>query len=175
MDVTATVPIRRESGTMKGESPYALHPSSIDNCLQVALMSIYSGMVNNVNTGYVPVKIKEVTIHVPKTETAVGKAFARTTLKGVRSAMCSVQLVADGHVLLDIDDMRAIAYDNAVPPKSQATIENPFWHSCWVPQNSPAEAQEVVVKVESTANKSELLIVCIRCTEVAQDVNELAD
>jgi len=143
MDATANVPIRTESGTMKGESRYVLHPSSIDNCLQLALISIYSGVARNMTSGYVPVKAREITIRIPKTGSleVPGKAYARTTGKGVRSAACFVQLTAGNQVLLDIDDLRVISYDAAVPQKPDVTTDQPCWQSCWVREGSSTEGQ----------------------------------
>ena len=167
MDATANVPIRTESGIMKGESHYALHPSSIDNCLQLALISISCGVVRNMNSGYVPVKAREITIRLPKTESlgleVPGKAYAKTTGRGVRSATCFVQLTAGNEVLLDIDDLRVISYNAAVPQKLDVTINQSYWESRWVPAGSSTEGklQHEIDKESQMVGVKNLLVVSL--------------
>lgn len=113
-------------------------------------------------SGYVPVKAKEITVNVPRTQIPYGSAYARTTTKGTRSAMCFVQLTAGEEVLLDIDGLRAIAYDAAVPQKPEDCVEQPCWQSCWVPENEQAQDLETISgkdSVNSENGKTELVIV----------------
>ncbi|KAF8429690.1 hypothetical protein EV426DRAFT_668289 [Tirmania nivea] len=137
MDATDNAPIRTESGTMNGESRYALHPSSIKHDQRLRTCE---GKGDHHSDAKESLEV-------------LGKAYARTTGKGVRSTTCFVQLTAGDEVLLDIDDLRVISYDAAVPQTPDVAIDQPCWQSCWVQLEMDEESQE------KRAGVSDLLIV----------------
>jgi acyl transferase domain-containing protein len=58
----ASSEIKTESGTVEGESRFVLHPATIDSCLQLIIVSIYAGKIQNMACGAVPIQVNEVTI-----------------------------------------------------------------------------------------------------------------
>jgi acyl transferase domain-containing protein/NADPH:quinone reductase-like Zn-dependent oxidoreductase len=128
--------IKTESGMMTGESRYVLHPATIDSCLQLIIVSIYAGKIQDMTCGAVPIQVDEVSIWAPTEEqlkNPEAQAYSWTDQRGIRSFDSGTQLVAnDGEVLLSINNMRCVAYEAAVPQKSDAVIkEQPFMELSW--------------------------------------------
>ncbi|KAK2749193.1 Type I Iterative PKS [Myotisia sp. PD_48] len=130
--------IKQECGIMQGESRYALHPASVDSCLQLIIVSIYAGKFKDMTCGAVPIQVDEVAIWPPtaaQLENSNAQAYSWTDERGVRSFRSSTQLVAsDGELLMDITDMRSVAYEAAVPQQATEALENqPFQELTWKP------------------------------------------
>ena len=54
--------VKTESGMVQGESRYVLHPATIDSCLQLIIVSIYAGKMEDMTCGAVPTQVSEVLI-----------------------------------------------------------------------------------------------------------------
>lgn len=54
--------VKSISGIIEGESRYAIHPASIDSCLQLIIVSIYAGRITDMTCGAVPIQVDEVSI-----------------------------------------------------------------------------------------------------------------
>jgi acyl transferase domain-containing protein len=54
--------VKTESGMVQGESRYVVHPATIDSCLQLIIVSIYAGRIEDVTCGAVPIQVDEVSI-----------------------------------------------------------------------------------------------------------------
>ena len=128
--------LKQDSGIMVGESRHFLHPSTLDSCLQLIIVSIYAGRMKDMNCGAVPIQVDEIAIWPPTPEQlALKKAsvLSWTDQRGVRSFVSGSELVTqDGDVLLDIKDMRCVAYEAAAPPRlPDATKSQPYMHTLW--------------------------------------------
>lgn len=128
--------IKSESGVMEGESRYVLHPGAVDSCLQLLIVAIYAGRLNDMNCGAVPIQVDEVAIWTPTShqlEVQSAEAFSWVDQRGIRSFVGSSQLVSsDGDVLMEISDMRCTAYEAAVPLKSEEPMKaQPFGEVVW--------------------------------------------
>ncbi|PCG91451.1 Acyl transferase/acyl hydrolase/lysophospholipase [Penicillium occitanis (nom. inval.)] len=158
--------IKQESGVLEAESRYVLHPGTVDLCLQLIIVSIYAGKLNDMTCGAVPVQVDEVAIWPPSEEqlkNPAATAFSFTDQRGIRSFVSGSQLVAnDGELLMDITDMRCVAYEAAVPQRAEeATEPQPYQETVWKVDidNSLAWADKVddltVARlVESLAHKA---------------------
>lgn len=113
--------IKQESGVLEAESRYVLHPGTVDLCLQLIIVSIYAGKLNDMTCGAVPIEVDEVSIWPPSEEqlkNPAATAFSFTDQSSICSFVSGSQLVAnDGELLMDITDMRCVAYEAAVPYK----------------------------------------------------------
>ena len=128
--------VKSESGVMDGESRYVLHPGSLDSCLQLIIVSIYAGRLNDMTCGAVPVQVDEVAIWVPTAEQlkhGSADAYSWTDQRGNRSFVCGSQLVSgNGELLMDITDIRCTAYEAAVPIKIEAPLKaQPYGEMIW--------------------------------------------
>ena len=128
--------IKSECGIMEGESRYALHPGIVDSCLQLLIISIYAGRLNDMNCGAVPIQVDEVAIWTPTPEQlkdASADAYSWVDQRGLRSFVGGSQLVAsNGEMLMDISDMRCTAYEAAVPLKAEEPMkEQPYGEMVW--------------------------------------------
>ena len=128
--------LKQECGIMDGESRYVLHPGCVDSCLQLLIVAIYAGRLNDMNSGAVPIQVDEVAIWTPTAEQlkdGSATAFSWVPERGIRSYVGASQLVAaDGELLMDISDMRTTAYEAAVPLRiEQPMKEQPYGEMVW--------------------------------------------
>ncbi len=66
---TTTIALHTSEGNVKGgESSYPMHPSTIDFCLQLALIACHAGQPGNVRQASVPVVADEVSLWIPNDE-----------------------------------------------------------------------------------------------------------
>ena len=134
---TSDTIIKQTSGDMMvGESRHVLHPGTVDSCLQLIIVSIYAGRINDMACGAVPIQVDEVAIWPPTEEQLkdpAAKVFSFTDHRGIRSFQSGSQLTAsDGELLMDITDMRTTAYEAALPPKADDAAEvQPFMEMVW--------------------------------------------
>ncbi|KAJ8125169.1 hypothetical protein O1611_g8471 [Lasiodiplodia mahajangana] len=100
-----------------------MHPSSIDACLQLIIISINAGKHKEMPWGVVPTRLQEVTLFPARVgqETSIGHAVAWTDKFEGRRFNTNVQLSdGDKRILLDIKDLTCTAYEAALPARSDA-------------------------------------------------------
>lgn len=133
---TASSVVKKESGLVQGESRYVIHPATIDANLQLIIVSIYAGRIQDMTCGAVPIQVDEVSIW-PPTEAQLqdpkAQAYSWTDERGIRSFNSGTQLIgSDGQPVLAINEMRCVAYEAAVPQRRGAVIkEQPFMKLAW--------------------------------------------
>ncbi|KAK8062454.1 hypothetical protein PG997_014551 [Apiospora hydei] len=138
-----------------GESRYVLHPASIDSTLQLCIAAIYAGRSNAMTFGVVPVQVDEVVIWPPTEKQLLDQkanAYAVVHRRGLRTSESNVQMTAnDGELIMDIVNLRAIAYEAAVPQSAESALKDaPYGEMRWgldvdVPENrSGLNASELV-------------------------------
>ncbi|KAI0505381.1 hypothetical protein F5B22DRAFT_526976 [Xylaria bambusicola] len=127
---------------MQGESRYLIHPTSIDACLQLIIISINSGKHKDMPWGVVPTRLEEVTLFPALTgqESGIGHAVAWTNGFEGRRFNTNVQLSGSDHsLLLDIKNLTCTAYEAALPAVSdvlngtEAKGSEPFSIMSWKP------------------------------------------
>ncbi|KAL8723272.1 MAG: hypothetical protein Q9225_000394 [Loekoesia sp. 1 TL-2023] len=133
---TCRTAIKNKVGSMVGESRYALHPAAVDSCLQLLIVSIYAGRANTMPFGAVPVQVDEIAIFTPtvkQLETATADCYSWIDQRGLRSYRGGSQLVADdGELLMEINDMRCISYEAAVPQRADEPLKSqPYGEMAW--------------------------------------------
>ncbi|KAK8115727.1 polyketide synthase [Apiospora sp. TS-2023a] len=135
----ATVRVGTESGLMRGESRYLLHPLTIDGCLQLIIISINSGLYNSMKHGVVPVKIDELTIspqHGEDASSGTGHGVAWTDhIDGRHFNTHSKLIMGDGTVALDVRNLVCVSYEAAVPQDSnnEPGARRPYAETVWRP------------------------------------------
>lgn len=133
---TCKTAIKSTCGIMEGESRHVLHPSTVDSCLQLIMVSIYAGRLENMSSGVVPAQVDEVAVWIPTAEQLNNSAdvFSWTNQRGIRWFSTGSQLTAsDGELLLDISNMRATTYEAAIPQKANDSISSqPYGEMVWV-------------------------------------------
>ena len=116
------------TSAMVDESRYILHPSTVDSLLQLCIISIHAGLYQEMPWGVVPIKFEEVTFISPTDDevSAVGQAIAWNDVRGDRAryfntdAQLSTQA---GKVLLEIKGLHTVAYEAALPPRSETQLK----------------------------------------------------
>lgn len=127
--------VRLDSGIMRGESSYPIHPGTIDCCLQSIIVSIYAGRLSTVTHGFVPVHIDSITLWTTDICDLEDSNINTWVYDGSnRHHSANSQLISDGRLLLDLQGVHCIAYEAAVPQSIQQVPEKlPFWRTRWTP------------------------------------------
>lgn len=131
--------ILQKSSLMVGESRYLLHPSTIDACLQLIIISINKGLHKEMLHGVVPINIEECSIWFPGSDIEVyGKAVAWTDLQDGRYFNTHTRLLTpSGKLILDVKSLRCVAYEAAVPQQSgKVARREPYMETLWKPDIS---------------------------------------
>lgn len=126
---------------LQGESRYLVHPTTIDACLQLIIISVHAGKHKEMPWGVVPTRLEEVTLFPAEVgrETSIGHAVAWTDGFEGRRFNTNVQLRgADGRVLWDMKNITCTAYEAALPATSDgagagAEGPEPFSVVSWKP------------------------------------------
>ncbi|KAI9370402.1 hypothetical protein BJX61DRAFT_96291 [Aspergillus egyptiacus] len=137
-EAEADVRVRDRSDVVESESRYVIHPSTVDACLQLIIVSIHHGKHKEMPWGVVPLRFEEVGLRFPANgdEGAVGTAVAWTDKSEGRYFNTHTQLVGpSGRVLVDVKSLRCVAYEAAVPAdaSSNAVDPAPFATVAWKP------------------------------------------
>ena len=132
----ADTTLKQKCGIMNDESRHVLHPSTVDSCLQLIIVSIYAGRINDMACGAIPIQVEEVAIWPPSAkqlESSKASALSWTDQRGIRSFVSSSELIAsDGEVLMHVTNMRCVAYEAAVPQRiHEVTESQPYMHMAW--------------------------------------------
>ena len=114
----ANVALSPTVGNVKGgESYYPLHPTTLDTCFQLCIISCYAGQVEKMDKAFVPVTADEMTIWIPEATAGpdeLGHGVCTGEVYGPRGAYVKTQLTTySGAPLVDISQMRFVAYDGA--------------------------------------------------------------
>ncbi|KAL5371652.1 hypothetical protein DPSP01_014110 [Paraphaeosphaeria sporulosa] len=153
---SADTAIRQECGDMIGESRYVIHPGILDSCLQLIIVSIYAGRINDMACGAVPIQVDEVAVYRPtqqQLDDTAATAFSWTHKRGLRNFESGTELVAkDGTLLMRITDMRCTAYESAVPQKVTADVDSqPYQQLVWKQDIGQLQTGEGVEKLNAGA------------------------
>lgn len=114
---TGNVTVLESSGVMQGESRYLIHPSTVDACLQLIIISIHAGKHKEMPWGVVPTRIEELSLFpAGQNPSSTGHAVAWTNDHDERKFNTNVRLTgSDGRLLLDIKNLTCLTYDAALP------------------------------------------------------------
>ncbi|KAI0394649.1 putative polyketide synthase [Xylariaceae sp. FL0594] len=104
------------------ESEYhALHPAVLDACLQLTLIAMHKGQVENCERAFMPAWLSDVTL---------ARAVATGNFLGQRSAYGQAQLfAASGSPLVDIKELKCVMFDaiGTVDKGSRQLEREPYW------------------------------------------------
>ena len=166
-DAAANVDVSTESGVMDGESRYILHPSTIDACLQLIIISINAGLHKEMSCGVVPLQMEEVNLWFPYEEAgSKGHAVAWTDELNGRYFNTHTKLATEsGQLILDVKSMRCVSYEAAVPQNAtEVRNREPYMEVSWKPDvatlTSPQVARaypDVQSDVEAVGKVTELI------------------
>lgn len=134
---TGKVTVETSSGVMQGESRYLLHPSTVDACLHLIIISIHAGKHKEMPWGVVPTRIEEVSLFPAEQDAAsTGHAVAWTDDHDEREFNTNVRLTdAESKILLNIKNLTCITFDAAIPASSLEgeTGPEPYSIVSWKP------------------------------------------
>lgn len=133
---SAQVTTAVESGLMRAESRYILHPSTIDACLQLVIISINAGQHKKMPHGVVPIQIEELNLWFPTDEVnSKGHAVAWTDGINGRYFNTHTKLFTEKkQLVLDIKNLRMVAYEGVVPPEALVPQKKePYSQVSWKP------------------------------------------
>ncbi|CAG5181935.1 uncharacterized protein ALTATR162_LOCUS9909 [Alternaria atra] len=133
-DAAASLHVRQSNPVMQDESRYMLHPSTVDACLQLIIISIHRGMAENLPWGVVPVKIEQASFWpLDADNSSLGQAVAWTSEQDGRFFNTHTKLKSStGKLVLDITGLQCIMYEAAIPvQKTVMPEQQPYSMSKW--------------------------------------------
>lgn len=146
-EAAANVDVATESGVMDGESRYILHPSTIDACLQLIIISINAGLHKEMACGVVPLQMEEVNLWFPNDQAgSKGHAIAWTDELNGRYFNTHTKLATEsGELVLDVKSMRCVSYEAAVPQNAtQSRNREPYMEVSWKPDVTTLTSPQAV-------------------------------
>ncbi|KAI0467334.1 hypothetical protein F4859DRAFT_495046 [Xylaria cf. heliscus] len=154
---------------MQGESRYLVHPSSIDACLQLIIISINAGKHKEMPWGVVPTRIEELSLFPARLGqgVVVGHAVAWTDGFEGRRFNTNVRLSADDNrLLLDIKNLTCTAYEAALPAVADnidgaVNGPEPFSIMSWKPDIETLLNDDIDQMWSDAENDVEKLVRCV--------------
>ncbi|KAI2615596.1 hypothetical protein GGR54DRAFT_257903 [Hypoxylon sp. NC1633] len=133
----ATIDLRTTS-IKGGESPYPLHPASLDGVIQLGLIACHGGRTNAASTAFVPVHLPQLFLsnEMNKLTKVDGTctAVARGERRGVRGAHLGLKMFGpNGEVLLHAESVRCISYSSATKLPMDTAFNSPYTRLVWRP------------------------------------------
>ena len=159
-EAAADVMIVTQSGLMKGESRYILHPSTIDACFQLIIISINAGLHKDMPWGVVPIRIEEISLWFPGDEVgSMGHAVAWTDELSARYFNTHTQLMTKSdNKIMDVKNLRCVAYEAAVPQHASKVMERePYLGISWKPDIDTLTALQLRQAYPETQSEPGLL------------------
>lgn len=134
---TGNIKVVESSGLMDGESRYLIHPSTVDACLQLIIVSIHAGKNKEMPWGVVPTHIQEISLYPAKEDAlSVGHAVAWTDAFDQRRFNTHARLTGpSGRVLVEVKHLTCVTYEAALPAGSTSSVigPQPFSVVSWKP------------------------------------------
>ncbi|KAI1121201.1 hypothetical protein F5Y10DRAFT_288746 [Nemania abortiva] len=133
--VMAQVSLQTTKDTIKGgESPYVLHPASLDGAIQLGLIACHKGQASEANTAFIPVHFSQLYLsaHIPD-ELESARATAQGERRNLRNAYLDLALAApDGREFLRVENLRCTSFSRASQTIEKA-YSSPFTRLVWKP------------------------------------------
>ncbi|KAH7016593.1 hypothetical protein B0J12DRAFT_635736 [Macrophomina phaseolina] len=134
---SAKVALKTTAGTIKGgESPYVLHPASLDGAIQLGLIACHGGQAEKASTAFVPVNFSQLYLsntgipHDLESATVV----ARGERRGLRSAHLDFAMTTtEGREVLQVEGLRCTSYSRASQSLMGQAYSSPFTRLLWKP------------------------------------------
>ncbi|KAJ5817291.1 hypothetical protein N7447_009524 [Penicillium robsamsonii] len=151
--------LTKSTAAMVGESRYLLHPSTIDGCLHLVIVSINSGRYAEMQHGVVPIKFEEITVWPQKNVEAItGQAVGWCDEQDGRYFDCGTKLVGpDGQTILDGRNLRCVSYEAAVPQENSAKRDRePYVETVWKADVSTLTTKQATNIFESASTEGDM-------------------
>ncbi|KAL8366737.1 hypothetical protein RB595_010546 [Gaeumannomyces hyphopodioides] len=142
------------SAAIAGESRYLVHPSTIDGCLHLVLISINAGRHREMPNGVVPIRFEEITVWPQRAaEPFIGQGVGWLDEQIGRHFHSGMKLVApNGETILDGRNMVCISYEAAVPSDSKkARPREPYMQNIWRPDLAVLTSEQAARALSSAA------------------------
>jgi len=144
------------------QSEYPLHPTTIDACLQLALIAAHGGQLEDFQTAYVPVLFEEMTIwHNKERDTsAVLSAWGQAERRGLRGLYGQVRLNnSSGANVMTIKSVRCVTYNSGLDAEDNGVAkeyQNPFYRLVWRPDIDSLDYQTAQTIFPPTSSREDV-------------------
>ncbi|KAG9965772.1 ketoacyl-synt-domain-containing protein, partial [Aureobasidium melanogenum] len=133
---TAQINLQPNQGVMTDESRYAIHPATLDGCIQLSVIAACKGDVKGISKVYLPTTIENLTIwrnpdlhHLP-TE---GLLFSHGSCQGMRSVRGSSELtILEGRLLAQMT-VSLMSLEGDFAGQTVDQVREPFTRLIWQP------------------------------------------
>lgn len=131
---TACVPYNASDVQMAGQSRYAVHPTTLDACLQLSIIAAHKGRSEDLQKAYMPVAIPILTVWPANAKPNVTyEAFGRGLHCGLRSIQALTGLSApDGQKLIEAE-VSFLSVESVTGNTGVAKRPQPYTRLVWKP------------------------------------------
>lgn len=145
---------------MEDESRYLIHPSTVDACFQLIIISVHAGSHKDMPWGVVPTHIEDMTIF-PAGDNCGSEARAVAWTEHVHGRCFNTNTVLTGRggtPLIQVKNLTCTSYEAAVPASTLArmTPPAPFSQAIWKPditQLTPIPLKRYLADVSDLPNR----------------------
>ncbi|EUC39811.1 hypothetical protein COCMIDRAFT_41753 [Bipolaris oryzae ATCC 44560] len=130
------------------DSPYIIHPTTMDTCVQAILIAAHKGSLRNLNRSFVPVSMEDVSIwsmngeDIPALAAASGKILAQGNLSSLRALEGSCQLTVDGKPVFEAKKINNIVYAEDLNAEIKED-RHPYLRCLWKPDIEKTSGDEL--------------------------------
>jgi acyl transferase domain-containing protein/NADPH:quinone reductase-like Zn-dependent oxidoreductase len=133
---TAQIDLQPTRDTMVHESRYAIHPSSLDGCIQLAVIASCGGNVKGISKIYLPTTIENLTmwrtpdLHTPPVRGVLSSRGARLGMRSIHGS--SELLTLEGRLLARMT-VSLLSLEGGFAGKQTEPAREPFTRLVWQP------------------------------------------
>ncbi|KAI0508529.1 putative polyketide synthase [Xylaria bambusicola] len=150
----ASIRVQTECGSMKEESRYAIHPSTIDGCLHTVIAAVHRGLHKEMPWGVVPLEIEQITVNIPKASDVNTYGDCKTWVVKTwdRYFETNAELFgSSSNHILEIKNLKLVIYDAAVPKTLETRAKQPYRRIVWKPAPSEASSLHTNGDIENSS------------------------
>lgn len=131
---SANVSYNASEGQMAQQSRYAVHPTTLDACLQLSIIAAHKGKPEDLNKAYLPVSISRLTVWPYKTSQDVSlEAFGCGVRRGLRSIQASTALSTPDNQTVLQAEISFLSLETGVEKDDIGKMPQPYTRLIWKP------------------------------------------
>ena len=131
---TADVPFNASEGQMAHQSRFAVHPTTLDACLQLSIIAAHKGKSEDLVKAYLPVSIPRLTVWPSKASQHHSlKAFGRSVRCGLRTIQASTELSSSDDQKYLQAEVSFLSLETAMDEANEGKMPEPYTRLIWKP------------------------------------------
>ncbi|KAI5229154.1 ketoacyl-synt-domain-containing protein [Aureobasidium subglaciale] len=133
---TAQINMQTTKGLMTQESHYAIHPTTLDGCIQLAVIAACKGDIRGISKAYLPTTVDNLAIWRTSDSSQLSDwclLSSHGAQRGMRSVHGSSQLFSSDHVLIAQMTISLMSLEGGFADQESQRAREPFTRLVWQP------------------------------------------